>query len=85
MFAFKLTQLIETRAETLSEGLMRRLKKDDRCVELLRQVPSDELRRRSHEIYRNLNDWLRNQNRIGNRRAVLGAGYEKSEAGRTLH
>jgi hypothetical protein len=30
MFAFKLIQLIETRAEPLSEGLMRRIKKDDR-------------------------------------------------------
>ena len=42
MFAFKLIQLIETRAEPLSEGLMRRMKKDDRCVELLRRVPSDD-------------------------------------------
>ena len=61
MFAFKLIQLIETRAEPLSEGLMRKLKKNDRCIELLRRVPSDELRSRSHEIYRNLNDWLRNK------------------------
>lgn len=29
MFAFKLIQLVETRAEPLSEGLMRRLKKND--------------------------------------------------------
>ncbi len=40
---------------------MRRMKKDDRCVELVQRVPSDDLRRRSHEIYRNLNDWLRNK------------------------
>ena len=70
MFAFKLIQLIETRAEPLSEGLMHRLKKNDRCIELLQRVPSEELRRRSHEIYRNLNDWLAEQDRIGDRRAV---------------
>jgi hypothetical protein len=57
MFALELIQLIETRAEPLSEGLLRKLKKNDRCIELLRQVSSDELRSRSHEIYRNLNDW----------------------------
>jgi len=60
MFAFKLIQLIETRAEALSEGLLRRIKTDDRCAEILRRVPSDELRRRPQEMYRNLNDWLRN-------------------------
>jgi hypothetical protein len=58
MYALKLIQLIETRAEHLSEGLMHRLQSNDRCIELLRRVPSDELKRRSHEIYRDLNDWL---------------------------
>jgi hypothetical protein len=84
MFAFKLIQLIETRAEPLSEGLMRRIKNDDRCIELARRVHPDELRRRSHEIYFNLNDWLQNKTKseiednyiaLGMRRAKQGVPY----------
>ena len=85
MFAFKLIQLIETRAEPLSDGLMRRIKKDDRCAELLRRVPPEELRRRSHEIYFNLNDWLRNKTESEIEELLHRAGHEESEAGRTLH
>lgn len=81
MFAFKLIQLIETRAEPLSEGLMRRMKKDDRCVELLRRVPSDELRRRSHEIYRNLNDWLRNKTESEIEERYIGLGMRRAKQG----
>ena len=74
MYAFKLIQLIESRAEPLSESLMRRVKKDGRCVELLRRVPSDELRRRSHEIYRNLNEWLRNKTESEIEERYIGLG-----------
>src|SRR5579864_7667256 len=81
MFAYKLIQLIETRAEPLSEGLMRRMKKDDRCAELLRRVPSDELRRRSHEIYRNLNDWLRNKTESEIEERYIGLGIKRAQQG----
>lgn len=81
MFAFKLIQLIETRADPLSEGLMRRIKRDHRCVELLRRVPSDELRRRSHEIYRNLNDWLRNKTESEIEERYVGLGVRRAKQG----
>ena len=81
MYAFKLIQLIESRAEHLSEGLMRRLKNSDRCAELLRRVPSDELQRRSHEIYRDLNDWLlyRAESEIAER--YIGLGMKRARQG----
>ena len=74
MYAFKLIQLIESRAEHLSEGLIRRLQSSDRCAELLRRVPSDELKRRSHEIYRDLNDWLlyKTESEVAERYKALG-------------
>jgi len=81
MFAFKLIQLIEARAEPLSDGLTRRIKKDDRCAELLRRVPSDELRRRSHEIYRNLNDWLRNKTESEIEERYIGLGMRRAKQG----
>ena len=81
MFAFKLIQLIETRAESLSDGLMRRIKNDDRCVELVRQVPSDELRRRSHEIYFNLNEWLLNKTKSEIEENYLALGIRRAKQG----
>jgi len=81
MFAFKLIQLIETRSGHLSEGLMHRLKKNDRCIELLRRVPSDELRRRSQEIYRNLNDWLRNKTESEIEERYTGLGMRRAKQG----
>ena len=81
MFAFKLIQLIETRAEPLSDGLMRRIKRDDRCAELLRRVPPDELRKRSHEIYFNLNDWLRNKTESEIEDNYLGLGMRRAKQG----
>jgi len=81
MFAFRLIQLIETRSERLSEGLMDRLKKNDRCIELLRRVPSDELCRRSHEIYGNLNDWLRNKTESEIEERYTGLGLRRARQG----
>ena len=74
MYAFKLIRLIETRADQLSEALMHRLKKNDRCGDLLQRVPSDELRSRSHEIYRDLSDWLllKTESELEERYVVLG-------------
>ena len=74
MYALKLIQLVETRAEHLSEGLMHRLQSTDRCSEVLRRVPLDELKRRSHEIYRDLNEWLlyRTESEIAERYIRLG-------------
>ena len=81
MYALKLIQLIETRAEQLSEGLMHRLQSNDRCIELLRRVPSDELKRRSHEIYHDLNDWLlyRTESEIAER--YIGVGMKRARQG----
>ena len=58
MFALRMVQLIEAHAGNLSDELMRRLRSSESCHELLRQVPAQELKMRTHEIYRNLSDWI---------------------------
>jgi len=60
---------------------MRRIKNDDRCVELVRQVPSDELRRRSHEIYFNLNEWLLNKTKSEIEENYLALGIRRAKQG----
>ena len=58
MFALRMVQLIEAHAGNLSDELMRRLRSSESCNDLLRKVPAQELKMRTHEIYRNLSDWI---------------------------
>ena len=53
MIAVRLVRLIEQH----SEGLLQKFQTSSRTAEL-RKVPIQELRHRSHEILRNLSDWL---------------------------
>jgi hypothetical protein len=75
MFALRLVQLIETHADALSEGLTQKVKSSERCGELLRRVPAEELKRRTYEIYRNLSDWLvtKTESEVEERYVGLGA------------
>jgi len=57
MLALRLVRLIESHADRLSQGLTHRLENDPHCADM-RKVPRQELAARSHEIYRNLSDWL---------------------------
>jgi hypothetical protein len=58
MFSLRMIQLIEHHAAKLSDELLNKLEKSDNCHELIKNVPGHELRMRTHEIYRNLSDWL---------------------------
>lgn len=81
MYALKLAQLIESRAEHLSKHLAQRLKKSDQCAELLRRVPSDELQRRSHEIYRDLSEWLLSRAESEIAKRYVGLGMRRAQQG----
>lgn len=58
MFPTRLVELIEANADGLADGLISKIKSSPECKALLRAVPEDELRRRAHEIYHHLADWL---------------------------
>jgi hypothetical protein len=58
MLAIRLVHLIEDHADKLAEGLQRKLQTSPRCRELVRRVPADELKTRTHEVYRHLSEWL---------------------------
>jgi len=81
MFAIKLVQLIEAHADSLSEGLTRKLKSSERCQELFLKVPSDELQRRTHEIYRNLSDWLQTKTESEIEERYVGLGIRRARQG----
>jgi hypothetical protein len=81
MFAVRLVQLIESHADVLSEGLERKLRSATRSQELVQKVPSDELRRRSHEIYRHLGEWLTTKTESDIEERYVGLGMRRARQG----
>jgi hypothetical protein len=83
MLAGRLVRIIEKHSEQLSHELSEKVWNSPRCSDL-RKVPPDELEARTHEIYRNLSDWLlekteaeleRRYTELGARRAEQGVAY----------
>ena len=81
MFALRMVQLIETHATKLSEELMHRLKEAEGCRELLRRVPEHEINMRTHEIYRNLSDWLLAKTESEIEERYVGLGVRRAKQG----
>lgn len=81
MFATRLVQLIESHAEKLSEGVMQKLKESDRCSDLLHKVPADELKRRSYEIFRHLNNWVVDATESEIEERYIGLGMRRARQG----
>src|SRR5262245_4985605 len=83
MLAGRLVSLIEKHSEQLSRELSEKVWNSPRCSDL-HKVPPNELEARTHEIYRNLSDWLldkteaeleRRYTELGARRAQQGVAY----------
>jgi hypothetical protein len=81
MFAIRLVNLIETHADRLSEGLLRKLKSSEQYRDLVDRVPADELQRRTHEIYRNLSDWLLTKTESEIEERYVGIGLRRARQG----
>lgn len=83
MLAVRLVRLIENHSEQLARGLTEKVWNSPKCGDL-HKVPADELQARTHEIYRNLSDWLMNKTEaevelryteLGARRARQGVAF----------
>ena len=48
---------------------------------MLRRVPPDELKRRAHEIYRNLADWLSSKTESEIEERYIGLGVRRARQG----
>ncbi|MBZ5648727.1 MAG: hypothetical protein LAN37_16070 [Acidobacteriia bacterium] len=74
MMAIRLVRLIETHADQLAHGLLHKFQHAPQCADL-KKVPASELKDRSYEIYRNLNDWLttKAESELEHRYTALGA------------
>ena len=81
MFALRMVQLIDSHAGALSDELMHRLKKSGKCPDLLQNVPPQELKMRTHEIYGNLSDWILAKTESEIRDRYVGLGARRSKQG----
>ena len=81
MFAIRLINLVESQAEKLSEGLLQRVKNCAECRALVQRVPAEELKRRTYEIYRNLNDWLLTKTESEIEERYVGLGMRRAQQG----
>jgi hypothetical protein len=83
---YRLVHLIEQDAAEMASGLLDDIERDPRAAGYLDKVPSAELWKRVHEIYRHLGEWLeepiggaveRRYREIGGRRAAQGLELSK--------
>ena len=81
MFALRMVQLIESHAGALSDALMHRLKVCGGCPALLQKVPAQELKMRTHEIYRNLGDWILAKTESEIEERYVGLGVRRAMQG----
>jgi hypothetical protein len=58
MFARKFIDHVDTHAEQLCEEFMQKIRRSEKCSELLRRVPAEDQRQTTREIYENLTRWL---------------------------
>jgi hypothetical protein len=81
MFAIRLINLVESQADRLAEGVLLEIDNSNECRELVRRVPAEELKRRSYEIYRNLNDWLLTKTESEIEERYVGLGMRRARQG----
>ncbi len=80
MLSLRLIHLLDAHAERLADTLYESLLKSPECSDL-RNVPSDQLRVRAHEIYRNLSAWLAGRTEEGIAKRYVALGRERAEQG----
>ena len=83
MIALRFVRLIESHSEELSESLLRKLERSSRAADL-QKVPRNEIRTRSHEVYRNLSDWLLSKTDEDVERVYKPLGRRRAEQGVSL-
>lgn len=80
MLAVRLVRLIENHSDQLARGLTEKVWNSPKCGDL-HKVPADELQARTHEIYRNLSDWLMNKTEGELERRYIELGSRRSQQG----
>ena len=86
LLAYNLVRLIERHADELADSLAQQVQHSPRTADFCRRVPTQDLKLRVYEIYRDLGDWLLKRTEgeiehryreIGMRRAAQGVPFSQ--------
>lgn len=80
MLAIRLVRLIENHSEQLARELSGKVWASPRCSDL-HKVPPSELEARTHEIYRNLSDWLVHKTEADVEQRYIALGETRAQQG----
>jgi hypothetical protein len=80
MLAYRLLRLVETHSDALAAGLLERTRNSP-LLPGYRDVPTEELKQRVHEIYRHLADWLLGKSEVDVEKRYLAIGARRAHQG----
>jgi hypothetical protein len=80
MIALRFVHLIESHSDQLAESLQYKLRYSTRSADLWK-APESEICDRTHELYRNLGDWLLNKTDADIQRVYMRIGHRRAEQG----
>jgi hypothetical protein len=81
MFARKFLSHLEDHANQLSEGLTEKITRSGRCTGLLDRVPAKEQKQTMREIYRQMAEWLLNENKAVDQEYYVSVGMRRAQQG----
>ena len=81
MRAGKLVQHMKTNSDRMSEAVIEKIRRSDRCSELLQKVPAEEQRRSGVEIYQDLTNWLATEADSSIKDRYIALGMRRAEQG----
>ena len=78
MFARKFIDHVDTHADHLCEEFMQKIRRSEKCSEMLRRVPVEDQRRTTRQIYENLTDWLLTNTDTVTEERYVGLGMRRA-------
>ncbi len=80
LLAYRLVRLIESHSDQLAEGALEKLKTCPKTSSF-RDLPADEFKKRVHEIYASLGDWLLGKTEADIEHRYVEIGKRRQEQG----
>jgi len=81
MRALKLVEHMKTSADRMAEAVNERIRRSDRCGELVLKVPAEEQKRSAEGIYSDLTDWLATEGDSGIEERYIELGIRRAQQG----
>jgi hypothetical protein len=81
MHPLKLVEHMKKNAERMSQGVLQKIRRSDKCRDLVVKVPEEEHRRYALDIYDDLTDWLASETDESMEERYIALGMRRAEEG----